>query len=87
MEISVPKTECMMLRQYKEECKQQPVCEEEYTEKKLKHVCEWCRMDYPSKDSLSTHVHYVHYMCMCIARCGTAREKRSTRWIMEKVLD
>ena len=54
MEISVPKTECMMLRQFGE-CKQGPVRGEEYEELKFKHVCEWCGIDYPTKDALCTH--------------------------------
>ena len=77
MEISVPKTECMFLRQY-QECRQQPVSTEEYAEQKFKHVCEWCGMDYPSKDALTTHVH-VH----CKVRKGTREEE----YPVEKVLD
>jgi hypothetical protein len=77
MEISVPKTECMFLRQY-QECRQQPMSTEEYAEQKFKHVCEWCGMDYPSKDALTTHVH-VH----CKVRKGTREEE----YPVEKVID
>ena len=77
MEISVPKTECMMLRQY-EECTQDPVREKECEELKFKHVCEWCGMDYPSKDALCTHVH-VH----CKVRAHTLEEE----YPVEEILD
>ena len=74
MEVSVPKTEYMIVR--KDECAG-AVAEEELDAMEFNHVCKWCGMDYPTKDGLSAH------MGSCEVKKHTLDEEHE----VEKVLD
>ena len=74
MEVSVPKTEYMIVR--KDECAG-AVTEEEYDGMEFKHECKWCGMKYPTKDGLAIHAG------SCKVKEGTFEQE----FEVEKVLD
>ena len=74
MEVSVPKTEYMLVR--KDECAG-AVAEQEYHRMEFKHECKWCGMKYPTKDGLAIHTG------SCKVEEGTFEQE----FEVEKVLD
>ena len=74
MEVSVPKTEYMLVR--KDECAG-AVAEQEYDGMEFKHECKWCGMKYPTKDGLAIHTG------SCKVKEGTFEQE----FEVEKVLD
>ena len=75
MEISIPKTEAMLVRK---DVRKDKIEAEEFTDMGFKHVCDWCGMSYPTKDGLRTHI-TVH----CKVKKGTYEEE----FEVEKILD
>ena len=75
MEISIPKTEAMLVRK---DVRKDKIEAEEFSDMDFKQVCEWCGMSYPTKDGLRTHI-TVH----CKVKKGTYEEE----FEVEKVLD
>ena len=75
MEISIPKTEAMLVRK---DVRKDKIEAEEFTDMGFKHVCDWCGMSYPTKDGLCTHI-TVH----CKVKKGTYEEE----FEVEKILD
>ena len=49
MEISIPKTEAMLVRK---DVRKDKIEAEEFLDMDFKHACEWCGMSYPTKNSL-----------------------------------
>ena len=56
MEVSIPKTEAMLVRK---DVKKDKIEAEEFTDMGFKHVCDWCGMSYPHHGALQGEERHV----------------------------